>query len=78
MNKLEKAYLAIRRLDKRRRSDETSPALIIVTFIYLLAVLSVSIYSPQKLIWLAAYPIISSEIKGIGYGRILVKSLWIL
>ena len=78
MNKLEKAYFAVKRLDKRRRSDETSPALIIVTLIYLVAVLSVSIYSPQKLIWLAAYPIIYSEIKGIGYAGIFIKSLWLL
>lgn len=78
MEKLEKAYLAIKRLDRGRTGEDSCPELLLITLIYLVAVLSVPIYAPQKLIWLAAYPILASEIAGLGYGRILLKSLWIL
>ena len=52
--------------------------MLIITLVYLIAVLSVPIYAPQKLIWLAAYPIIASEAYGIGYWAVLKKSLWII
>lgn len=78
MSKIEKAYLAIRRLDTRRAGEKTCPDMVIVTLIYLIAVLSVPVYAPQKLIWLAAYPIIMSEMSGIGYGALLKKTLWIV
>ncbi|MBD5329424.1 MAG: cobalt ECF transporter T component CbiQ [Bacteroides sp.] len=78
VGKLEKAYLAIRGLDRSRTGGDSYPEMLVITLIYLVAVLSVPIYAPQKLIWLAAYPILASEMTGIGYGRILLKSLWIL
>lgn len=78
MPNLEKVYQKI--MSKRNVGDtsSTSPAYLFITLIYLVCVLSVSLYEPQKLIWLAAYPIILSEMEGIGYGRLFLKSLWII
>lgn len=78
MTKLEKAYLAVSNIDRIRRRSESSPAILLVTLFYLVAVLSVPVDRPQGIIWLAAYPVIASEILGVGYGKIFVKSLWIL
>lgn len=78
MSKLEKVYLTLKSLDKRRTGEKYSPAIPLVTLIYLIAVLSVPILRPQQLIWLSAYPIITSEMVGVGYGKIFLKSLWIL
>lgn len=78
MGQLEKTYQQIVRLDNSRKCTYSSPAILIVTLLYLICVLSVPIYQPQKLIWLAAYPIVASEMEGIGYGRIFLRSLWIL
>lgn len=55
-----------------------SSVLLIVTIIYMTAILSISVYEPQKLIWLGAYPIVASEILGIGYWSVFKKSLWII
>lgn len=78
MTKLEKAYLSISRIDRIRRRSDSSPAILLVTLIYLIAVLSIPVDNPQQIIWLAAYPVIASEMSGIGYGKIFLKSLWIL
>lgn len=78
MANLEKTYQQIVRLDNNRKSGIASPAILIVTLIFLICVLSVPLYQPQKLIWLAAYPIVASEMEGIGYGKVFIKSLWIL
>lgn len=78
MGQLEKTYQQIVRLENSRKCTHSSPAILIVTLLYLICVLSVPIYQPQKLIWLAAYPIVASEMEGIGYGRIFLRSLWIL
>ena len=56
----------------------SAPAMLVVTLIFLIAVLSIPVNQPQKLIWLAVYPIVASEMSGIGYGNIFLKSLWIL
>lgn len=78
MADLESRYLQIVRLDTCRRCSTASPAILIVTVVYLICVLSVPLYQPQRLIWFAAYPIVASEMEGVGYGRIFLKSLWIL
>lgn len=78
MTKLEKAYLTLRRIERSRRRTESSPAILLVTLIYLIAVLSVPVESPQRIIWLAAYPVIASEMSGEGYGKLFLQSLWIL
>lgn len=51
---------------------------LIVTLFYLIIVLSMPIDNPAGLIWLFCYPIVMSEAFGIGYGRIFMKSLWIV
>lgn len=53
-------------------------SMLVVTLVYLVAVLSVPLYAPQQIIWLGVYPVIQSEMSGIGYGRIFLKSLWVL
>ncbi|MDE5869689.1 MAG: energy-coupling factor transporter transmembrane protein EcfT [Muribaculaceae bacterium] len=78
MTKLEKAYHSISQIDRSRRRTDSSPAPLLVTLIYLIAVLSVPIDRPQGIIWLAAYPVVSSEMSGIGYGKVFINSLWIL
>ena len=70
--------MAISRVDSIRRRSDSSPAILLVTLIYLIALLSIPIDQPQRIIWLAAYPVIASEMAGTGYGRIFLKSLWIL
>ncbi len=78
MPNLEKVYHKLITNGNGGACISTSPAYLFITLIYLIAVLSVSLYEPQKLIWLAAYPIVLSEMEGIGYGKIFLKSLWIL
>lgn len=78
MSSLEKRYLTITRIDKSQSRITEAPAMLIITIVFLVAVLSVPLQEPQKLIWLAAYPIIFSEIAGIGYLKVLLKSLWII
>ena len=51
----------------------SAPAMLVVTLIFLIAVLSIPVNQPQKLIWLAVYPIVASEMSGIGYGNIFFK-----
>ena len=77
-SKLEKVYLTLLDTERGGKGLKAYPSLLFVTLIYLIAVLSVPIFEPHKLVWLAAYPIILAEMTGIGYGRIFIKSLWIL
>lgn len=49
-----------------------------VTVAFLVALLSIPVYDPAHLLWMACYPIIASEICGLGYIRVLLRSLWIL
>ncbi len=49
-----------------------------VTVAYLVALLSIPIYDPARLLWMACYPIIASEVMGLGYLRVLLRSLWVL
>lgn len=78
MAKLEQVILAFEAYGSYRRSDFSPVAMLLVTLFYLIAVLSVSILSPDKLIWLAIYPVIMSEYSGFGFGRVFIDSLWVL
>ncbi len=53
-------------------------ALLVVTAIYLLAMLSVPVISLGMLIWFAVYPIISAPLAHIAYERLFIKSLYVL
>ena len=58
------------------RTDST--AMLAVTVAYLVALLSIPLSAPDKVVWMAVYPIVQSELSGIGYGRVMLKSLWVL
>ena len=77
MPTLEKTYLKLIS-DSGKGSFVSAPSALVVTVIYIIVVLSGSVQEPQKLIWLDTYPIVASEILGMGYSKVLVRSLWIL
>lgn len=78
MPKLEKAILSLHSLSSPSRPGNNAIALLLQTIVYLAVVLSVPLYAPQKLIWLAVYPVVVAEMSGIGFGRVFLKSLWVL
>lgn len=64
--------------DKEGKSFMSPPAMLILTLLYLVLVLSVPVTQPQKIIWLTAYPIVGAELSGVGFGRLFIRSLWVL
>lgn len=78
MSKLESTILSLYSLSRPIARTGNETALLLQTVVYLIAVLGVPLYEPQKIIWLAIYPVIQSEMSGIGYARVLLKSLWVL
>lgn len=78
MPKLENAILTLNSA-ARPYSTRLSPlASLLLTAVYLVAVLTVPLHEPQRLVWLAAYPVIAAEMNGPGFGRVFLKSLWVL
>lgn len=55
-----------------------SRALLIITLLYIAALLSVPIHSPGMLIWFAIYPIVTAPLGHIAYERVFVRSLIVL
>lgn len=55
-----------------------SRALLIITLIYITALLSVPLHSAGMLIWFAVYPIVSAPLGHIAYERVFMKSLIVL
>lgn len=53
-------------------------ALLIVTVVYLVAMLSVPLQRTEAIIWFAAYPIISAPLAHIPYERLFRNSLYVL
>lgn len=53
-------------------------AIILVTVSYLICLLSIPLLSPDRLIWLAAYPIVLSPLAGQTYSSLFLKSLIVL
>lgn len=53
-------------------------ALLVVTLFYLVALLSVPVRSAGMLIWFAVYPIVTSLLAHVEYGRIFCQSLYVL
>lgn len=79
MPKLESALISLHALGRPAAGGRiTATASLAVTLVYLVAVLSVPLYAPQRIVWLAVYPVVSAEMSGIGFGRVFVKSLWVL
>lgn len=69
---------AITTLNERQMASETEShisdidprALLLVTLVYLVAMLSVSLQSPGMLIWFAVYPIVTAPLAHVPYERI--------
>lgn len=78
MSRLENVILSLHAMSRPVSSRVSSAALLVVTLVYLAAVLSVPLYAPQTIVWLAVYPVVQAEMSGIGFGKVFVKSLWIL
>lgn len=79
MPKLETALISLRSIGHPAASTRiTATAILLVTLVYLVAVLSVPLYAPEHIVWLAVYPVVAAEMSGIGFGRVFVKSLWVL
>ena len=77
-SKLDRAIIALNGLGLEKDSQTAALPLLLVTLVYLICLLSVPLDSPDRIIWFAAYPVVQSEFSGLGYGRVFVKSLWIL
>lgn len=82
MNTIEKAIIQI---NAGTFAGASSPPLgidirvqLITVLAYLITTLSIPVRDPASLIWLFVFPLVLSEASGIGYGRIFIKSLWIL
>lgn len=78
MSKLESVLINIRRQPAGSGGTVPDIALGAFTFLYLGLVLSVPLYEPQRLVWLAVYPVVYSEVSGYGLGSLIKRSQWIL
>ena len=78
MPKLDKALLSLNSLSLRPAGSGNAAAWLVVTILYLVAVLSLPLYAPQRTVWFAIYPVIQSEVSGVGYSKVFLKSLWVL
>jgi len=83
MTALEKSILTLTALDTPASREERvfaadGRASLIVTLVYLFAVLSVPLTAPVRILWLAVYPIAASTLCGMSFGRLFVRSLCIL
>ena len=83
MSPLEKSILTLTHLDAPspaagRIVEVDGRASLVVTILYLVAVLSVPLTSPVRILWLAVYPIVASMLTGLSFGRLFLRSLCIL
>lgn len=81
MSKLEKAYISLQQMEKR--ASGIPPAVdpridLIVTVGYLAVMLSVPVGRLSMLIWFALYPLLASAYHGISFGKIFVRSLYVI
>lgn len=78
MSKLENAIFSLHKLSQPAYAKFSAVAWLITVIAYIVAVLSVPLFQPQRLVWFAIFPVVMAEMSGIGFGRVFVKSLWIL
>lgn len=78
MSKLDSALMSLNSLSRPVENRISAVSLLLVTLAYIVTVLSIPLSAPQYLIWFAVYPVIQSEMSGIGFSKIFVKSLWVL
>ncbi len=84
--KLTRLEKAITILNARQMKPETAShigdidprALLLVTIVYLIAMLSVPLQRTDVIIWFAVYPIISAPLAHIAYERLFRNSLFVL
>lgn len=53
-------------------------AMLVVTLVFLVAMLSVPLHSVGMLIWFAVYPIVTAPLAHVPYERVAVRSLYVL
>ena len=51
---------------------------LLIVIAYLIAVLSVPLLDPGRLVWMLCYPILMAEASGIGYAKVFLRSLIII
>lgn len=80
MSKLEKAIISLNSSRSEILTDESRDprAVTVVTLIYLVSLLSVSLTSIAKVIWFGLFPIVVSQMTEGGYSRVLKRSLFVL
>lgn len=80
MPKLEKAILEMNSIENARRSPGLPRVgfMILLTLAYFIAMLSVSVVRLDWLVWFGIYPILFASVSGVGYGKVLVRSLVVL
>lgn len=80
MSKLEKAIISLNasRSEAETLTERDPRAVTLVTLVYLVALLSVPLTNVATVLWFGVFPIIASSIMAGGYGRVLVRSLFIL
>ena len=82
MSRLEKILYELREMespDTRGYLQQIDPRCkIVVTVLFLIAVLTVPLTSFDQLLWLFIVPIIMSTLAGINYSRVFVNSLFVL
>lgn len=78
MMKLESTLAGMGRRARRSSFPVSGVAMLVVTVVYLVSVLSVPVSRPQTLVWLAVYPVVLAEMSGEGFLRVFLQSLWVL
>ncbi|MDO4319563.1 MAG: energy-coupling factor transporter transmembrane component T [Bacteroidales bacterium] len=83
VSRLEQAIVALNA--RQMASDNDSHiagidprALLVVTLIYMIAMLSVPVHSVGMLIWFAVYPIVTAPLAHVAYERVFRDSLYVL
>lgn len=83
MTSLENAITTINRLgspdcDNQGALRIDGRASLAVTVIYLVAVLSMPLTAPVGIAWFIVYPLVASAIMGLSFGRLMLRSLYIV
>lgn len=82
MSRLEKILFTLREMESPGSrgflQQIDSRCKIVVTVLFLIAVLSVPLTNVDRLIWFFAVPIVLSTMGGVSYGHVFLNSLWVL
>lgn len=85
-DRLQRAILTLNRLEQPGSgvdgsdtvSTPDSRCMLVLTLVYLVAMLSVPVADIERLLLFSAYPIVMSALEGIKFTRLLKRSLWVL